>query len=203
MALEDPRVARAADEKLLERLRAADEDAVEELVGRYGGLVYRVALRITGTAADAEEVTWDVMQTVWQKIAGFRGDAALSSWIYRIAANAAYEKVRGRKAPTVPLEDAFYRPDPPESSVATSTDWSAFCEDPAVRVELRAVLEEAILELPADYRTVLVLRDVEGLSNAEVADVLGLSTAAVKSRTHRARLALRGRLVWFFDGRSA
>jgi RNA polymerase sigma-70 factor (ECF subfamily) len=198
-----PRVTRAADGELIERLRAADEHAVEELVGRYGGLVYRVAVRITGTAADAEEVTWDVIQTVWQKIAGFRGDAALSSWIYRIAANAAYGKVRARDAPTVALEDALRRPDPPESSVTTSSDWSTFCKDPAVRAGLRAVLEEAILKLPADYRTVLVLRDVEGLPNAEVADILGLSTAAVKSRTHRARLALRGRLDGFFDGRSA
>jgi RNA polymerase sigma-70 factor (ECF subfamily) len=195
----DPRVTRAADDHLIGRLRAGEEHAVEELVNRYAGLIYRVALRITGTAADAEEVTWDVMQTVWEKIAGFRGDAALSSWIYRIAANAAYEKVRARKAPTVALEDAFHRHDAPASGVANSSDRSASCGDRSARVELRGVLEDGIAELPVDYRTVLVLRDVEGLSNTEVADVLGVTLAAVKSRVHRARLALRGKLAPYFE----
>jgi len=191
-------VTRAADDDLVERLRAGEEHAVEEFVSRYAGLVYRVALRITGTAVDAEEVTWDVIQTVWEKIAGFRGDAALSSWIYRIAANAAYGRIRGRKAPTVALEDALHRHDAPASGVANSRDWSASCDDPSAQAELRAVLEDGIAELPVDYRTVLVLRDVEGLSNAEVADILGVSLAAVKSRVHRARLALRERLARHF-----
>ncbi|MBI2455699.1 MAG: sigma-70 family RNA polymerase sigma factor [candidate division NC10 bacterium] len=201
MAVADPRVTRAADAGLVERLRTGDEHAVEELVNRYAGLVYRVALRITRTAADAEEVTWDVMQTVWRKIAAFRGEAALSSWIYRIAANAAYEKIRARKAPTVPLEEVFHRHDPTASGVADSSDWSTSCDDPLVQAELRAVLEDGIAALPVDYRTALVLRDVEGLSNAEVADVLGVRLAAVKSRVHRARLALRGRLAGYFATR--
>lgn len=198
VAVADPRVMRAADADLVERLRAGDEHAVEELVGRYARLVYRVALRITGTAADADEITWDVMHAVWRRIATYRGEAALSSWIYRIAANAAYERVRARKVPTVALEEVFHRYDPTASGVADSSDWSASCDDPLVQAELRAVLEDGIAELPVDYRTSLVLRDVEGLSNAEVADVLDVSLAAVKSRVHRARLALRGRLARHF-----
>jgi RNA polymerase sigma-70 factor (ECF subfamily) len=197
---------RAADGKLVERLRAAGEEAVEELVGRYAGLLHRAALRITGTAVDAGAVTWDVMQTAWPKIAGFRGEAALSSWMYRIAANAAYGKGRARNAPTVPLdlEDALRRPAPPESSVATPTERPAGCENPAgSRGALRRERGGGRRPSPADYRAVLVLGDMEGLPKAEIADVLGLNTVAVTSRAHRARRALRERLAGCFEGRSA
>ncbi|MBI4591656.1 MAG: sigma-70 family RNA polymerase sigma factor [Candidatus Rokubacteria bacterium] len=185
-----------SDQELLARLRAGDGGAVEDVVSRYAGLVYRLALRITGTPADAEEVTWEVMQTVWRKISSFRGDSALTSWIYRIATNAAYGKLRARRAPAHPLEDALYNLD--EAGDQAHRDWSACCEDPAGQAELRAVLEAAIAELPPDYRTAVVLHDIEGLANAEVAEILGASLPAVKSRVHRARLALRRRLASYF-----
>ncbi|MBI3629492.1 MAG: sigma-70 family RNA polymerase sigma factor [Candidatus Rokubacteria bacterium] len=148
-------------------------------------------------------MTWEVVETVWEKIATFRGDSALSSWIYRIAVNAAYAKLRGRSR-TLPFDDARSHPDhvdEPGHQGGTSHDWSALLEDPAVQAELREVLERGLAELSAEYRTVLVLRDVEGLSNAEVAEIFGL--AAVKSRVHRARLALRARLAQHFEKGSA
>jgi len=187
------------DAELVERLRAGDERGVEELVSRYAGFVYRVALRLTGSREDAEEVTWDVMFTVSRKISTFRGDAALSTWIYRVAANAAYGTRQGRAASSVPLEDTLLGIDHSNGGVDGFRDWSAFCEDPAVQAELRGVLEAAIAELPPEYRVVVVFHDVEGFSNAEAAELLGLSLAAVKSRVHRARLTLRARLARYFE----
>jgi len=201
MAPPEARVRGGSDEELLEWLRAGDERGVEKLVSRYAGMVYRLALRLTGSPEDAEEVTWEVMQIMWRKISGFRGDSKLLSWIYRIAANAAYGKLRVRSVLTLPLEEDFY--DLHESQRGAPRDWSADCEDPAVQAELRAVLERAIGELPTEYRTAVLLHDVEGLPNAEVADILALSLTALKSRVHRARLTLRARLAGYLARRPA
>lgn len=199
MAQAEARFRGSPDEELLGQLRGGDERGVEALVSRYAGLVYRVALRITGNHGDAEEVTWGVMETVARKAGSFRGDSALSSWIYRIATNAAYGKLRARPTPaTLPLDDGLSDLAGAEPWVGSPRDWSAYCEDPAVQVELRAVLERAVGELPPDYRTVIVLRDIEGLANQEVAELLDLGLPAVKSRVHRARLALRQRLDSYF-----
>lgn len=191
-----------SDQELLARLRAVDEGAVEDVVSRYAGRVYRLALGMTGNRQDAEEVTWDVMLTVFRKGSTFRGDSALSTWIYRVAANAAYGKLRTRPVPTLPLDEARSDFAGGEPWVEAPRDWSPFCEDPAVQAELRAVLERAIAELPPAYRIPLVFHDVEGLSNREVADILVLSLPAVKSRVHRARLALRARLAGHFESRT-
>lgn len=201
MTATEARVNPGPDAALVEQLRARDEHGAEELVTRYGGLVYRVAFGLTGSPQEAEEVTWEVLETVWEKISTFRGDSALSSWMYRIATNAAYAKLRGRWR-MLPFDAARFHSDhvdEPGHQGGTSHDWSALFEDPAAQAELREVLERGLAELSAEYRTVLVLRDVEGLSNAEVAEVLGLGLAAVESRVHRARLALRARLAQHFE----
>lgn len=198
MAQAEARFRGSPDEELLGQLRASDERGVEALVSRYAGLVYRVALRITGNRGDAEEVTWEVMETVARKAGSFRGDSALSSWIYRIAANAAYGKLRARPAPALPLEETLNHAEA-EPWGGAHQDWSAWCEDPTAQAELRTVLERAIGQLPPDYRTPLVLRDIEGLSNQEAAELLDLSLPAVKSRVHRARLALRAKLARYFE----
>lgn len=181
------------DSELVTQLRAGDERAVETLVGCYAARVYRLAYRLTGTPEDAEEVTWAVMLTVSKKIASFRGDAALFSWIYRIATNAALETLRHRPRDTVALDDPLHAVGEGEPG-----DWSSLSLDPAIQSELRAVLEDAMARLPTEYRVAVVLRDVEGLSNVEVADLLGLSLPAAKSRVHRARLALRRQLAAYF-----
>ena len=192
----------SSDEELLERLRAGDEAGVEEVVSRYAGPAYRVALRLTGKPEDAEEVTWEVMETVARKISSFRGDSSLSTWVYRIATNAAYGKLRARQ-PALSLEENFYNPGEAEALRGNHQDWSGLCEDPAAQLELRAVVERAIGTLPPNDRAALILHDMEGLSNAEVADILGLSLPAVKSRIHRARLALRTQLARYFEEEAA
>jgi RNA polymerase sigma-70 factor (ECF subfamily) len=176
------------DRDLLAALRSREPMAAERLVSTYGERAYRLASRITGNGEDAQEVVQDALWTVIRKIDMFRGDSAFGSWLYRIVANAAYQKLRGRQSrrQEISLDEVL--------PTAPVTDWSRATDNPAIQAELRTTLSAAIDELPADYRAVLVLRDLEGRSNAEIADALGLSVAVVKTRAHRARLFLRKRL---------
>jgi RNA polymerase sigma factor (sigma-70 family) len=118
------------------------------------------------------------------------------SWLYRIAANAAYQKVRGRRRrPEVPLDDVLPSARDDGHHAASIADWSPTVDDPSRQADLRLALTAALNALPADYRAAVVLRDIEEFSIAEVAELLGLSVANVKSRVHRARLFLRQRLT--------
>lgn len=187
------------DQRLVAGLRRGDADAVEALIDCYGGLIHRVAGRMLRDPRDAEEIAQDVLLTVVQKIGAFRGEAAFSSWIYRITANAAYSRLRARRERAeVSLEPLFPVFDAEGSHAQPVDDWSSRLDDPAIAGETKAALSRAIARLPEDYRMVVVLRDVEGLSSEEVADALGLTVAAVKSRLHRARLFLRRQLAHLF-----
>ena len=192
-----PRKAIDRDAALVEQLRRADAGAVEALVGAYGDRVYRLAIRITGNPSDAEEVVQDTLWAVSRKIDTFRGAAAFGSWVYRITANAAYQKLRGRRSRVneVSWEDLAPSFDERGQHVQVAVDWSRRLKDPAIDGELKTVLSAAIDELPADYRTALVLHDIEGLPNPEIAQMLHANLGTVKSRVHRARLFLRRRLT--------
>ena len=187
------------DRDLLQALRHHEPMAAEHLVTNYGERAYRLASRITGNGSDAEEVVQDAFWTVVRKIDMFRGESAFGSWLYRIVANAAYQRLRRRPSSRREISWDEVLPGFDESGrhVGPAVDWSPRVEDPSLRVELRTALSAAIDELPAGYRAVLVLRDVEGRSNGEIAEVLGLNTAVVKTRVHRARLFLRKRLGEF------
>lgn len=187
------------DHDLLESLRRGEPMAAERLVARYGGRAYRLASRITRNGQDADEVVQDAFWTVVRKIDGFRGESAFGSWLYRIVANAAYQKIRRRhgRRQEISLDDVLVAFDECGSHDAPVCDWSPRVNDPAVQTEMRTALTAAIDELPAKYRAVLVLRDIEGLSHAEIAETLGLNIPVVKTRTHRARLFLRKRLGEF------
>ena len=184
------------DHDLLEALRHRDPLAAERLVGRYGERAYRLASRITGSGPDAEEVVQDAFWTVVRKIDTFRGESAFGSWLYRIVANAAYQKVRGRRSRQheLSLDEVLPAFDEHGCHAGPVDDWSTRANDPAMQSELRAVLTAAIEALPAAYRAVLMLREIEGRTNAEIGQALGLSVALVKTRAHRARLFLRKRL---------
>ena len=185
------------DAALVDALRREDPDAAERLLDRYGDRVYRLALRITGSNEDAEEVTQDALWTVARKIGTFKGESAFGSWIYRIAANAAYQKLRTRKsrARELLLDDLLPAFDDDGRHFEPMDDWSPRVDEQTLQGELRSVLEAAIDALPADYRTALVLHDVEGVSNPDIAATLGISLPAVKSRVHRSRLFVRKRLA--------
>jgi RNA polymerase sigma-70 factor (ECF subfamily) len=186
-----------ADAPLVEALRREDPEATEALVDTYGDRVYRLALRITGSNEDAEEAAQDALWTAASKIHTFKGESAFGSWLYRIAANAAYQKVRARRGKTreIALDDVMPVLDDAGRHFEPMDDWSRRVDDHAVQRELRHVLQEAIDGLPPDYRTALVMHDVEGLSNPDIAEALGISLPAVKSRVHRSRLYLRKRLA--------
>jgi RNA polymerase sigma-70 factor, ECF subfamily len=189
----------AGDEGLVDGLRRDEPSAVDALVDRYGAWIHRVAARFLNDPRDAEEVTQDVLLTVVQKIGTFKGEAAFSSWVYRIAANAAYHRLRAKRArPEVAIDSLLPVFDEEGQHARPVVDWSTELTDPAAAREAREALERAIHTLPEEYRVVLVLRDVEELTNEEVAAVLGLSVAAVKSRLHRARLAVRQQVTSLF-----
>ena len=197
-----PRKAVDPDAALVEQLRRPDAGAVEALVAAYGGRIYRLARRITGNALDAEEVVQDALWTASRRIDTFRGEAAFGSWLYRIAANIANQKMRGRwsKRSEVSWDDCAPSFDAQGQHVEAAIDWSRDLKDPAIEGELKAVLEGAIDELPADYRTIFLLHDVEGLSNPEIAETLQIKLGTVKSRLHRTRLVLRKQLAEYIGG---
>ena len=184
------------DDSLVAALRRGDPTAAEDLVAAYGDRASRLANRITGNAQDAEEAVQDAFLSVIRKVDTFRGDATFGSWLYRIVANAAYQRCRSRRGrgADVSLDKLLPVFDEHGRHVAPVADWSMTVDDPARQMELRMVLSSAITELPADYRVVELLRDVDGLSHQEIAETLGLSVANVRKRVHRARLFLRKRL---------
>jgi RNA polymerase sigma-70 factor, ECF subfamily len=187
------------DAALLAALRAAAPEAPEMLVDTYGDRVYRLTYRITGSNEDAEEATQDALWTAARKIASFKGESQFGSWLYRIAANAAYQKLRTRrsKGREIALDDVLPALDTDGLHFEPMDDWTPRVDDNAVNGELREVLEQAIAELPADYRTALVMHDVEGMPNPDIAETLGISLPAVKSRVHRSRLFVRKKLAGY------
>jgi RNA polymerase sigma-70 factor, ECF subfamily len=187
------------DGPLVERVKAGDHAAFTELVRRYEGKVYQLALRLTGNEMDAMDVIQDVFLSVYQKIHTFRGAAAFSSWLYRITANAAFAKLnQRRRAASVSIDDVL--PVVEEQSAEVSTEWSLKPDAVLSNKEARGALEKAIDSLPDDFRTVVILRDVQNMSNQDVADSLNISVPAVKSRLHRARLILRKKLGEYVNG---
>jgi len=186
-----------ADAELVEALRREEPDAADRLVERYGDRVYRLAMRITGLKEDAEEAAQDALWTAARKIQMFKGESAFGSWIYRITANAAYQKLRTRrqKSAEIAMDDVLPSLDGDGRHFEPMDDWSNRVDEQALQGELRRVLQQAIDGLPADYRTALVLHDVEGLSNPDIAEALGISLPAVKSRVHRSRLFVRKQLA--------
>jgi len=188
------------DGVLVERLRVGDTAALEILMERYASRVFRVARGIARTDADAEEVVQDVFLTLARRIETFEGRAALGTWIYRVTTNAALLKRRGKRhqvetslEESLPaFKDDGHRDGPRAYLLA---DWSQTPESDLLNAEARVVLSRAIDQLPEAYRTVLILRDVEELSNEETARILDESVSSIKSRLHRARMALREQLT--------
>jgi RNA polymerase sigma-70 factor, ECF subfamily len=184
---------------LIGRMRARDGSAVADLASLYGPQIQQLAFRYLKNWEDAEEVAQDVLMKVYRKIEAFRGDAALSSWIYRITFNTAMSRLRTGRA----TREADRRV--PEESNGDSVrrepaDWSLLADDQVMRGEMRAKLVDALTHLPAVYRIPVLLRDVNGLSTEEASAVLHVKPQTLKSRLHRGRLILRKHLGDFASG---
>jgi RNA polymerase sigma-70 factor (ECF subfamily) len=162
--------------------------------------IYNLARRMLGSDSDAEDVTQDVLLQVVRNLANFRGEAALPTWLHRVTVNAALNHRRKRA-----VREGRQAHEPVETFVEQEHDqapagrWSVAPEEAALTQETHQVIEEAIAQLPEMYRDIFVLADVESLPNAEIADLLGLSVSAVKSRLHRARLMMRKALAPYFE----
>jgi RNA polymerase sigma-70 factor (ECF subfamily) len=189
-------LAALSDTELVAPLKKEDAAAFEELLRRYEPKVYGLARSVTRSESDAQDSLQDTFLSVYRKIESFNEEASLSTWIYRIAINAALMKVRKRRRDerTLPLDD--YMPQYDEGGYRTiaGPDWPLRGDEVLLCRELAQILRESILALPHDYRSVFILRDQEGLSTGEVASILELSVPALKSRLHRARLFLRERI---------
>ena len=183
-----------SDQELVEQIKAGEKASLEALLGRYQDKVYRLALSFTMNPADAEEVLQDVFLAVYRKIASFERRSAFSTWLYRITVNTALMKLRGRGPVQESIDEYLPQFTKDGRHARMAVDFTQGPDEQLLRKERERVLWEAIEALPPDYKIVLVLRDLEGLSNEEVAEVVGASVLAVKARLHRARLVLRGRL---------
>ena len=192
----DVPTAESSDATLAARAAAGDDQAFEALVGRYQARVYRLACRLT-SETDAPDVLQETFLQVYRHLSAFRGDAQFGTWLYRIATNAALMLRRARsRRPAEPL-DAFL-PHFDEGGLLTATpaelQVAACAEEHLDRQLLADRAREMIARLPDVYRDAFVLRDLEELSTADVAQILGAEPAAVRQRVHRARLLLRGYL---------
>lgn len=182
------------EEALIRAALAGETEAFQDLASRHAAGVFNLAMLILKNRSEAEEVLQDAMLTAFEKLAGFRGSSSFKTWLYRIARNCSLMRLRKRRREPDPLPEEWEKPADPRP-------WSENPEAAFGRAELRKVLDEAFGTLPEIYRTAFWLRDVQGMSNQEVADTLGLSLPAVKSRILRARLHLRDRLAPYFEER--
>ena len=193
----------ANSEELLKRLQDGDERAISDLAETYGTKIYQLAYRYLRNKEDAEEVTQDVLYKVYRKVGTFRGDAALSSWVYRITFNAAMSRLRTARYQRVEEDRREIASDPDEVARLPRTDladWSHMADESVLRSQLRQRLVGAILALPAIYRAPVVLRDIQGMSTEEASAMLRVKDQTLKSRLHRGRLILRKQLADFAGG---
>jgi RNA polymerase sigma-70 factor (ECF subfamily) len=184
--------------RLIERLKAGDQAAFETIFNLYSPKLYGVAQRILGEVADTQEVIQDVFWTVYRKAKSFRGNSQLSTWLYRLTINAALGKIRREKKHNKEVEYEEYLPKfqgDGHHVVRPVVDWSDTLEEHYTKHELREFLANALDHLKPIDKSVVVLSDLEGMSDKEIAATTGLTVSAVKTRLHRARLFLRGKLA--------
>jgi RNA polymerase sigma-70 factor, ECF subfamily len=188
------------DRALLNRAQAGDISAFEELVGRHQDRVYGLALRMTRSEPDAAEIAQDTFLSAYQHLREFRGEAAFGSWVHRIAANNALMRLRHQRVRDLVVEEPAEPEFTDRGSLAEypEADWSRRADDKLLDDELGQAIQQATDGLAEGYREVFLLKDLEGMSYEEISEMLGISVPAVKSRLHRARLALRQAIDDFY-----
>ena len=190
-----PKALPVPDKELVKRAQAGNDDAFEELVRRYERKVYNIAYRMMGNPQDASEALQDAFLRAYRFLGKFEFKSSFYTWLYRIATNVCLTKLRKRKGPVVMSLDEPVGTDGDLQFEVPDHKYSP--ERMYEQREMAEALHEAVEALAPDYRSVVVLRDLEGLSNEEVSKILNLSVPAVKSRLHRGRLVLREKLAGY------
>ena len=176
-------------ELLVKRAQKGDDTALEELLFAYEKRVYNIALRYMGSEADAYDMAQEALIKIYKRIKAFKGDSSFSSWVYRVTVNTCLDGLRRRKKNVVSLESTI------EAGASYSDEKNDTPEESAVRKELQSRVQQAINTLSADHKSVIILRDINGLSYEEVAVMLSVSVGTVKSRINRARQKLKEILI--------
>lgn len=191
---------RKTEDFSLQALRAGDRAEFARLVEAYSGVIYRLAVKMLKDPQDAEDILQETFLKAYRYLSGFDGRSSLSTWLYRIATNEALMLLRKRKVVTVPIDEPVDDSEPLEQPVQV-VDWCCLPENELMSSEARDRMESAMQALTPALRAVFVLRDLQGLSTLETAEVLGLSEEAVKTRLSRARLRLRELLSEYYAER--
>src|SRR6476660_9620913 len=181
-----PSSARAGDMALVERCRQGDLGAFEELYRAHAGKLFSVACRMLGNTADAEDLLQEIFLSAHRKLESFRGEAALGTWLYRLATNHCLDYLRSRAARTNQVTDALE-----DDAGAVEPGGRTLAEQTVTKMDL----ERALAMLPEGCRAAFVLHDVQGLEHGEVAQALGIAEGTSKSQVHKARLRLRSLLL--------
>jgi len=192
------------EQKLVQRLKKRDEAAFNELITLYQGRIFRLVFRMLGDRAEAEDLAQEVFVTVFKSIDGFRGDSKLSTWLYRVATNHCKNRIkylqrraRGKKKEFDEIAEAGAL----ESATMNTTSHIARPDHIVEGYQKEQILKTAIASLDEDHRTLIVLRDIESLTYDQIKEITGLAEGTVKSRLHRARHALRDKVLRLSEGR--
>lgn len=200
MAKPEKKKVEDADSELIAAINAGRVERFQELMERYQGKLYNFGLKMCGDSRDSEDMVQDTFLNVFKYLKDFRYETKFRNWLYRIATSTCIKRRRKSKyAPDRELSLDEFLPQDEADITDTIPQWAAQPLDQVLNEELSQRLKAAIIALPEKYRLVLVLRDVEGFSTAETADILNITTANVKVRLHRARLSLREDLKGYFD----
>jgi RNA polymerase sigma-70 factor (ECF subfamily) len=200
MSFTQPKENKILEETLVRQFQGGDLEAYDKIAEVYQKKIYGLSFNLTRNQMDAQDVTQEVLLTLFRKIHTFQGKSAFSSWVYRITLNASYMKLRSKKKePNVSIDElmpSFNRAGFQQEKIQ---DWSENTESLLFTNETRDVINKAIALLPEKEKVVFLLRDVEGLSTEKAGEILDLTVPAVKSRLHRARLFLRKKLSSYFE----
>lgn len=185
------------DEVLIEKAKTGDNSAFEELVKKYEKKIYNLAFRLTGNPDEAGDVLQETFLKTYHSLNRFKKEANFSTWLYRIALNIVLMKKRKEKGKVFEsIDTPLFTPE--GEMIKEIPDWSNNPEAEIENKEVKNILNNALASLPEEYRAVLILRDIQRLSNKEVSEILKISIPAVKSRLHRARLFLRSEVSKYF-----
>jgi RNA polymerase sigma-70 factor (ECF subfamily) len=188
------------DSDLIQRINSGQLDQFHDLVKRYEQKLYNFSLRMCRDHSDAEDMVQDTFLNVFKYLKDFRYESKFKNWLYKVAASTCIKKRRKSKfAPEKELSLDEFRPSDEADAPEEVPQWAQMPLDKLLNAELTGAVHQGILAIPKKYRMVIVLRDIEGFSTVETAQILNLSPANVKVRLHRARLFLRDQLKGYFE----